>query len=134
MRVYAEDARHVGGSSAKKCVEGRCLCGPAAPCVLVLLGAVSASPNLTWAQVGDLMCVAICFNIYGFVLNDVLDVRLDRTEPRRAQCPLVSGTLTRRQAAVLSLVPIPAILVLTAVLDGDARAYAAYFARVSGPC
>ena len=93
-------------------------------CVLVLLGAVSASPDLTWGQVGALLGVAIGFNVYGFVFNDVMGLALDRTEPRRARCPLVRGTLTRRRAMLLALAPIPAILILTASLGGGAQAYA----------
>lgn len=96
-------------------------------CVLVLLGGVSASPDLTWGQVGALLCVAICFNIYGFVFNDVMGLPLDLTEPRRAQCPLVTGTLSPRRAMILALSTIPAIVILTAFLGGGVLAYTSIF-------
>jgi 4-hydroxybenzoate polyprenyltransferase len=74
-------------------------------------------PLLGAAAVGDwtprvfcgLAIVTLCFNTFGALLNDVVDLPVDRTNPLRARDPLVIGTISRRQATLLALAQVPLI-------------------------
>ena len=45
-----------------------------------------------------------CFShIYGFVLNDVMDVKIDKLSEELIARPLVSGTITRRNATYFAI-------------------------------
>jgi 4-hydroxybenzoate polyprenyltransferase len=70
--------------------------------LLPLLGAASTQRELPVAQVPALLAVALAFHIFAYVLNDVADLWLDRTEPLRADSPLVRGVLSRRAALALA--------------------------------
>ncbi len=66
---------------------------------VVLLGAASAAPSLPWSTAGLLVAVAVGFHVFAYVHNDVVDLPIDRTEPRRAVSPLVRGTISPGAAA-----------------------------------
>jgi 4-hydroxybenzoate polyprenyltransferase len=53
--------------------------------------------------------VTLCFNTFGALLNDVVDLPVDRTNPLRARDPLVRGTISRRSATLLALAQVPLI-------------------------
>lgn len=85
-----------------------------------LLGAGSvapASPRLALGLAG----IGALFHFYGSVLNDVVDLPVDRTQPLRAEDPLVRGTISPRAALVFALVQVPLMLGLAAWLGGGAR-------------
>jgi 4-hydroxybenzoate polyprenyltransferase len=74
---------------------------------LPLLGAATVTPSVA-APVWIRLClIATSFHIFAFVLNDVIDLPIDRTEPRRAGFPLVRGTVRPGHALALSLLQIP---------------------------
>lgn len=71
--------------------------------LLPLLGSASGQHALTNGTTLLMISVGLAFHIFAYVLNDVVDLRLDRTEPLRADSPLVQGKFTRRQALWLAL-------------------------------
>ncbi len=93
--------------------------------ILPLLGAATVTSEITGYQIAGLIGVALAFHGFAYVLNDVIDLPLDRTQPLRAQSPLVQGTIHPSQALAFALFQIPLALAITASLGGDGRAYAA---------
>lgn len=81
--------------------------------MLVLLGAALVQKHPDTKTVGGLLLVAICFHLWSYVLNDVIDLELDRTQPRRAKDPLVSGIVSREAALALAVVQLPLALLVT---------------------
>jgi 4-hydroxybenzoate polyprenyltransferase len=63
------------------------------------------------------MAPALAFHIFIYVLNDVVDLPLDRSEPRRREFPLVTGAISPRAALTVALAVVPVGLG-TAVLSG----------------
>lgn len=59
-----------------------------------LLGAASVSPSLPWGPGAAIVVVALGYHLFAYLLNDVVDLPIDRTEPRRAVSPLVRGTVS----------------------------------------
>jgi 4-hydroxybenzoate polyprenyltransferase len=90
---------------------------------VVLLGAASVSPSLPWATAAVLVIVAVGFHVYFFVSNDVIDLPLDRLEPRRAVSPLVRGTIGRDAALAIALAAVPVTLAVAGSGPGGARAW-----------
>ena len=75
--------------------------------VLPLVGAVSRGGAIGAWQMAVLMLVALSFHVFAYVLNDVVDLRLDRSEPLRADSPLVQGTIGRNQSLALAWAQLP---------------------------
>jgi 4-hydroxybenzoate polyprenyltransferase len=75
--------------------------------LLPLLGAISAQRTLTTLSTWALIAVGISFHVFGSVLNDVVDLPIDRTEPMRADSPLVRGVIRRSGALWLALLQVP---------------------------
>ena len=88
------------------------------PWLLVLLGAAFATAGPPRAAtVGGLLIVALCFHVYSCVLNDVLDLEIDRTQVRRQKDPLVRGAIERGTAHAFALLQLPIIALLTHLLS-----------------
>jgi 4-hydroxybenzoate polyprenyltransferase len=88
---------------------------------LVLLGAASTPARPGAAAVAGLLAVAFCFHLYSYVSNDVVDLPVDRTQPSRANDPLVTGAVRPWQALALALAQLPLALALNLWLDGGLR-------------
>ena len=94
------------------------------------LGFVSLWPLLgllctsTWdASMGiAIVGVSFFFNSFGVILNDVVDLPVDRTAPLRQRAALVRGVVTPKQALSLALLQIP--LMLTAHIVGGLSPHA----------
>jgi 4-hydroxybenzoate polyprenyltransferase len=97
---------------------------------LSLLGVVSASPRLTAPRVAVLLAAALTFHIFSHVLNDYIDLPLDRSQRLRQSDPLVSGMVSRSVALWVALVQIPFVLALTALLHPPVAAYLALLAAM----
>jgi 4-hydroxybenzoate polyprenyltransferase len=82
--------------------------------LIALLGLLSGSPDPPLGSIVGVAAIGFLFHVFAFVLNDVVDLELDRTEPRRAAMPLVTGALTPRLAltVVAATVPLAAGLVI----------------------
>ncbi|HEY2290932.1 MAG TPA: UbiA family prenyltransferase [Thermoanaerobaculia bacterium] len=92
--------------------------------LLPLLGGSTVRQDLSPGQIAALLGVGFCFHIYSYVLNDVIDLPVDRTQPLRQGDPLVRGAVRPWQALLVALAPIPLTVPLTVALGGGARAYA----------
>ena len=93
--------------------------------MLPLLGAASVTPHIAAGKVLGLLGVALAFHCYSYVLNDVIDLPLDRTQSLRAESPLVRGVIRPGQALAFALFQPSVALLITAGLGGEARTYAA---------
>lgn len=80
--------------------------------LLPLVGAASAQRELPLRVIAVLVCIAIAFHIFAYVLNDVADLWVDRSEPLRADSPLVQGLLSRRQALWIAVLQPPLAFLL----------------------
>ena len=89
----------------------------------VLLGASSVRQGLTIGELGALLGVTLCIHIYTYVLNDVIDLPIDRTQSARRDDPLVRGDITRRSALLIALIQPLLTIPLTWFLGGSSAAY-----------
>lgn len=93
--------------------------------MLPIVGAVSAGPAPSPATIAGLVAVATLFHVYAYLLNDVIDLDIDRREPQRAAFPLARGALTPGTAVAIAAAQPPAAFLITMLLGGDALAFAA---------
>lgn len=75
--------------------------------MLPLVGAASRAANPGLARIVGLMFVAVSFHVFAYVLNDVVDLWLDRSEPLRADSPLVQGAVGRGRLVMLAWAQLP---------------------------
>jgi heme O synthase-like polyprenyltransferase len=69
-----------------------------------VLGAVSLWNNQTpLVNLVVLFCIGCLSHMYGFALNDAIDVQIDKLSKDLRARPLVRGTITRRKAAVFAV-------------------------------
>lgn len=87
--------------------------------LLPLAGSASAVPGWRPGQAAWLSAMALAFHIFAYVLNDVVDLDVDRSEPLRADSPLVRGEIGRAQALALAWAQPP--LAFAVALAGGAR-------------
>ncbi len=89
-----------------------------------LLGAASVDPSRPLGFWLGLAALGTAFHFYGGVLNDVVDLPIDRTQPARAADPLVMGTISRAQALAFALLQLPLAFGLVLWLGGGLEASA----------
>jgi 4-hydroxybenzoate polyprenyltransferase len=75
--------------------------------IFPLLGAATARDGLTVFRLLGIFGGAFAFHIYVSLLNDIVDLPLDRTNPARAEYPLVSGRISPGTALFITLLQIP---------------------------
>ena len=75
--------------------------------MLPLLGAAFAQGAWSAAHSAWLLAVALAFHAFAYMLNDVVDLDIDRTEAQRFDSPLVRGTMSPRVVLVVALVSVP---------------------------
>jgi len=85
---------------------------------LPLLGAATVARRVPAPLIAGLIGVAVAFHIFAYVLNDIVDLPIDRSEPRRVDFPLVRGSIQPWQAWLVVLTQVPLALALTAGLGG----------------
>lgn len=95
-----------------------------ATAVMVLLGAASTSPHLPAGAALGLLAIAACYHVFAYLLNDVVDLPIDRHEPRRAISPLVRGTVRPAVALAIALAQVPVGLAIAGLTPGGPRAAA----------
>ncbi|MEI7772600.1 MAG: UbiA prenyltransferase family protein, partial [Chloroflexales bacterium] len=83
-----------------------------ATAALPLLGAGSAAPQLGVRRVLGLLGVAAAFHAFAYVHNDVCDLEIDRTQPLRADYPLVRGDIAPQAALGIALACVPAAFLI----------------------
>lgn len=82
------------------------------------LGILSASNTIRLRVVVATFLVAMAIHIAMYVLNDIVDLEIDRTAPRRALSPLVRGAISRRAAGVIVAVAVVSAFSLDRLLLG----------------
>ena len=70
--------------------------------MLPLLGAATVDPQLGWGGIWPLLLVAFGFHAFAYILNDVVDLPIDRTQPSRAAYPLVAGRISPQLATLMA--------------------------------
>lgn len=83
-----------------------------ATATLPLLGAGSTDPQLGVRRTLGLLGVAAAFHTFAYVHNDVCDREIDRTQPLRADYPLVRGDMSPHAALVIALGCVPMVFAL----------------------
>jgi 4-hydroxybenzoate polyprenyltransferase len=80
--------------------------------VIPFLGAASGARDLPlhWRTLVTLVAVAAAFHVFGFVINDVVDLPIDRTAAGRGSSPLVRGTMRPAVALGVALAQVPVAL------------------------
>lgn len=81
--------------------------------LLPILGAASVRPSLTGGHALWLLVSALFFHVFISVQNDIVDLNLDRTDPRRKDHPLVQGRVSVKFASLLTLLQIPLVATLS---------------------
>jgi 4-hydroxybenzoate polyprenyltransferase len=92
--------------------------------MLPILGALSAGLAPSPGMIVGLVAVAMLFHVYAYLLNDVIDLDVDRREPQRAGFPLVRGALAPATALAIAAAQLPIAFAITVLLGGDAAASA----------
>src|SRR5258708_24117202 len=71
--------------------------------VIVLLGASSASPDLSALEIVTLIGAAFFFHGFVYISNDLIDLDIDRTQKVRIDSPLVQGHFSRISVLIFAL-------------------------------
>src|SRR5262249_55276918 len=93
-----------------------------------VLGAASVRQSFTKSELAGLLAVICGFHVYAFVLNDVVDLPIDRTNPERRQDPLVRGAIPRGSALTIALLQPVLTAGITMWVGGSVRAQATLLA------
>lgn len=88
--------------------------------LLPVLGAASVTRDLGPRRLLGLFAIGFLFHGFSYISNDLIDLRLDRSEPMRADYPLVRGQLAPGTAWVLALIHVPLSFLVAARLAGSA--------------
>ncbi len=95
-----------------------------ATALLPLLGAAGADRRLDGRRAAGLLGVAAAFHAFAYLHNDLCDLELDRTQPLRADYPLVRGSLTPRTVRAVALTALPVAFALDTLVAAPNRANA----------
>jgi 4-hydroxybenzoate polyprenyltransferase len=80
-----------------------------------LVGVATGATRPTGASVIWALAAGLVFHVYADVGNDVMDLPVDRTDPRRATSPLVRGDVTPQTALAIALAMLPLLLATVAL-------------------
>lgn len=97
---------------------------------LPLMGAGTAAGQATPAQILLIIVTAFQFHIFTYVLNDVIDLPVDRLMAKRATHPLVRGRISSKTALMVALIQTPLILVELWLAESSPYALSALFAAI----
>jgi 4-hydroxybenzoate polyprenyltransferase len=73
----------------------------------LLTGALLADPLTPISILLKLAAVGLLAHVYGFILNDIVDVNIDRENPQRRYSPLVQRRVSAQLALVVTIATIP---------------------------
>jgi 4-hydroxybenzoate polyprenyltransferase len=90
---------------------------------MVLLGAATADAPLPAGAVLPLVATALSFHLFAYLLNDVVDLPIDRTDPRRAASPLVLGLVSPGLTLAIALIQLPVLVALVFRQEGTLADY-----------
>jgi 4-hydroxybenzoate polyprenyltransferase len=72
--------------------------------MMIVLGAAMVTKKPDMKEIHGLWIIAACFQVFAYLLNDVIDLEVDRGNPLRAKDPLVRGAITPQQGSALAWV------------------------------
>lgn len=87
---------------------------------LVAAGAATADRRPSLPTTGGLAGMAVLFHSFAYITNDVIDVEVDRSEPRRASTPLVTGAVPPLVALALAAIAAAGSIAIATHLAGPA--------------
>jgi 4-hydroxybenzoate polyprenyltransferase len=91
--------------------------------IFPLIGSATGTSRLTGFHLLGILGGAFAFHIYVSLLNDIIDLPLDRTNPARSAYPLVSGRISLATALVITLIQIPISAAIIYWQSGSSAAY-----------
>ncbi|MBW3605833.1 MAG: UbiA family prenyltransferase [Actinobacteria bacterium] len=123
----SQQANALAPSPAERAAPGRLesavrfvrLVSAAASVVFVCLGVATATDPTVAAMLWA-VAVGLPFHVFAFASNDVVDLPIDRTDPRRARSPLVAGVISPQVALVVALAHLPVAFLALLVAGGGA--------------
>jgi len=71
---------------------------------IAIFGALSVNGSIELWHFIVLFLIGIHFNILGFVLNDIVDIKIDKNSKELSERPLVKGTISIKTAKIISLI------------------------------
>jgi len=86
---------------------------------IAIFGALSVKGSIELWHFIILFLIGIHFNILGFVLNDFVDVKIDKRSKELSERPLVKGTISIKTAKIISLICYIIIFGLTMIFFRD---------------
>jgi 4-hydroxybenzoate polyprenyltransferase len=92
---------------------------------LPLMGAATAMQHGTLAQILFIVATVFQFHIFTYVLNDVIDLPVDRLMAKRADHPLVRNDITSKTALIIALIQVPLLLITIWYAEVSRLAFAA---------
>lgn len=105
--------------------------GAAVTALTPILGALAVHPRVDWGWLGVLWLIGLSFHLFGFILNEVVDVGIDAIVPAKQGKPLVKGSVARWKALTLALFQIPLIVFLGVFFFGaDSLSLAVLFSSI----
>lgn len=81
-----------------------------------IVGVLSLRMTIAWSDFLALAGIGTCAHFFGFILNDLMDLHLDRNHPFRQRSPLVRGEVKTWQAWLFALAQIPLAYLLYRVI------------------
>ncbi|MCP4306658.1 MAG: UbiA family prenyltransferase [bacterium] len=96
------------------------------------LGLATAPVAPTFGALLVLVCIGISFHLFAFPLNDVIDLPLDSTNPRRTDNPQVRGLVSTQTMLGVSLIQVPTMALLLFLGDANGPAASAWLVAVAG--
>lgn len=87
---------------------------------MTVLGLSSVGQDFAGNTIAGIIAIAIAFHIHVYLLNDLIDLEIDKTEPFRAEYPLVRGDISKSTALLIALGMIPFAFVFTRMLSSSA--------------
>lgn len=100
--------------------------------LLPLLGAASVRRDLSAAAIATVVGGGLCVHVFAYLLNDVVDLPIDRTQPRRRGHPLARGALSPRVVLGAALAAAPVAAAATVVGGGGVGALGALTVAFGG--
>ncbi len=87
---------------------------------MTVLGLASVGHDFPGYTIAGIIVISIAFHIHVYLLNDLIDLEIDKTEPFRAEDPLVRGDISKSSTFLIALGVIPFAFLITRMLSSSA--------------
>ena len=96
------------------------------------VGAASTGSAISLGRVWILLLIGLLFHIGVFILNDVMDVEIDRTDSRRARAPVAAGTVSPAYAVAVAAASLTAGAAILFTAENSVAPLACYGSATAG--